>query len=269
MPNPDSALTAHSPDVRLAWYSWERVREVQATRVIMLGACALALALLAAMGAMTRPTVVFVRVADAQSPGERFRAAEISGASPLRGNTPRDLELAARAATDLVTARFNLTAETVRPNLQWVEAHTTTQGRGALRAGLPIRTLSDWIMKDAGILRTRVWGTGAVAVGEAPGHVRVTIPVIGTFYSKHVAFRGVGTGIPLGTEIVATMRRGERDLWWLDKLDGDVLDSGMVALWEHYGVTDRPLPRFFVQDKEISADSATRVAWTLAPRTYP
>ncbi|MBW7932078.1 MAG: hypothetical protein H3C62_00425 [Gemmatimonadaceae bacterium] len=238
-------------------------RELRALTRLALMAFLLASAALFQGSVVSHPRARYI-TAD----GRAFAPRDLHDGAPLAGNTADDLDRARATAIALAALQFNVNSATLTANVQAVDARGTAHGRTVYRRWLPREMYSALVLADAGAMQVRSYGTGATAVGEAPGRVKVTVPLTGWFYSRHVPFAGPYTGIPLRGAVQWWMQRDAHDdAWRLDSLAGSVLDSSVVELWVRYRVASRPLPAVVVDGKVIAPDSARWASW-MAPKPY-
>jgi hypothetical protein len=248
----DSAGGGH---ILLAWAGAERVVEGRAIARLALLVLAMIGALLGISVAAPAPARVFVA-----PNGETFRESELLGGAPLRGNTPADLDAARAVAQRLVGLRFVIDSASLNPQLDTLGHLATPAGRRALDQSLPRAALAAMILADAGMQVVREYGVGAVAVGEAPGVVRITIPLTGVLWSRHVPFDGPASGIPLGGIVSLRLHR-QGSAWMLDSLSGDIIDSRVARAWIAHALHERVLPKVIIGGQAIPADSSLAVGW--------
>ena len=210
----------------------------------------------------TRPQAVYVT-----SDGRAYVAEELYRGAPLAGNRPGDLEAARVAATSLARTQFNVTPGTLTAQVRAVDGQGTAHGRAVYRRWLPRELLATLVLADSGTIRVREYGTGASAAGEAPGRVKVTVPLTGWLYSRHVPFAGPYSGIPLRGDTQWWMERDVQGAWRLDSVAGTLLDSGVVESWTLYHVASRSLPAVVIAHEVVARDSAAWAAWRM-PKPY-
>jgi hypothetical protein len=249
-----------APDaVVLSWASWERVTEHAVILRLLALALLLAVANTVALLTSTRPTIRFQT-----TEGAVFTPQELRGGSPLRGNTPADLDTVRALAQHIAWLRSNWDAATVTARLDSVVALSTTTGRQALLATVPMGLITSIVRDDAGTLSAREDGHGAVVVGESKGRVRATVPMRGRIISKHLPLDAPLGGAPtFGTLTMWFVH--QPDGWRLDKLTGDVLSSSVLELWSRYDVAARPNLIWTDHGRPVTADSAVRLAWQRPP----